>query len=862
MNSNKKGRSGNFGPKKTEAIPYEIKQQSLVSEDTASSIEYQAQDTETENHPEPVSEGATKPVTRPAEVQNRVDRGSSAPLRDESMDGIKRFTFSVFDSVAAEPKHADWSWDDLKSMVESPKIIAKKESGQALSAARFSGSGRTDKDVVELSSMVFDLDNGTELSEAKEALRSLDCAFAIHSTHSHHRVTKNNPNGVSKLRTIIPLKTPVPVAEYPRLWDTFKKSTGLEFDRTGRPPSHVFFSSQKASADAPYEYVVHEGQYLDWEALTSSSLVSEPKVAVAENNGFPRFEFHEDRHEELCRRIVASGRDTGRGTIEMKCPAHDGKGDTSLFHFLENGAVACFKGCSYFEILSGFGLPNGHFPKRNSIHRNAEPAPLPELSVIAPKLDPGLIPASLRDWIEDAAERLQCPLEYIVIPALIAVSAIIGNRIRVRPKVHDPWMVVVNLWGGIVGPPGVMKTPAVNEGMLFLRGLEQEHRDQFEEDCRRAEFSRKKIAAKRKQIEKKMEKATSDDEFKDLEVEYAALRFDEPKEKRISTSDVTVEKLGELLNENENGIMILRDELTGFLRMLEREGHEQDRAFYLEAWAGNGTFTFDRIARGTVHIRNMTVSLFGTIQPEKLEPFLRQATDGSGDDGLPQRFQLLVFPEPSKEYRYVDRGPKGRRLAQTTFYRLHDLEPEDVGARRETDESGGNWFIPFEPDAQEFFRDWLEDLERSLRSGTFDTVLESHMAKFRSLMPSLALIFHLIDRVSGNDSTEGISLENAKRAAAWCAYLRLHAEKLYAMASMSVFDRARAILAKIEAGELVSGFTARDVYGRHWKRLTKPEEVKEALDVLVDYGHLNAITLTGGGRPKTLYFPHDNVSCG
>ena len=39
-------------------------------------------------------------------------------------------------------------------------------------------------------------------------------------------------------------------------------------------------------------------------------------------------------------------------------------------------------------------------------------------------------------------------------------------------------------------------------------------------------------------------------------------------------NDSTVEKLGELLNENPNGLLVFRDELTGFLRQLDRDGHE------------------------------------------------------------------------------------------------------------------------------------------------------------------------------------------------------------------------------------------------------------------------------------------------
>src|SRR4029453_7681695 len=76
-----------------------------------------------------------------------------------------------------------------------------------------------------------------------------------------------------------------------------------------------------------------------------------------------------------------------------------------------------------------------------------------------------------------------------------------------------------------------------------------------------------------------------------------------PVQTRYIVNDPTVEKLGELLNENPNGLLLFRDELTGWLRMLDRDGHESDRSFYLEAWNGTNSYTYDRIGRGTLPIK-------------------------------------------------------------------------------------------------------------------------------------------------------------------------------------------------------------------------------------------------------------------
>ena len=113
-----------------------------------------------------------------------------------------------------------------------------------------------------------------------------------------------------------------------------------------------------------------------------------------------------------------------------------------------------------------------------------------------------------------------------------------------------------------------------------------------------------------------------------------------------------IEKLGELLQKNTKGLLVHRDEIVGLLASWDRAGHEGDRAFFLEAWNGNEAFDTDRIGRGSIFIPNLCLSLFGGIQPDKLTGYLEQASDALANDGMLQRFQVLVYPNPVKwEYR-------------------------------------------------------------------------------------------------------------------------------------------------------------------------------------------------------------------
>src|SRR5690348_10321492 len=52
-------------------------------------------------------------------------------------------------------------------------------------------------------------------------------------------------------------------------------------------------------------------------------------------------------------------------------------------------------------------------------------------------------------------------------------------------------------------------------------------------------------------------------------------------------------------------------------------------------------------------------------------------------------------------------------------------------------------------EAHHLFLEWRTDLERNLRSGDLHPALASHLAKYRKLIPTLALINHLADAGHG-----------------------------------------------------------------------------------------------------------------
>ncbi len=479
--------------------------------------------------------------------------------------------------------------------------------------------------------------------------------------------------------------------------------------------------------------------------------------------------------------------------------------------------------------------------------------PLPDGLPAVPELDPLLLPDELRPWIEDIAERLQCPMCYPAIGAMVALAAVVGRQIGIRPREHDDWTVVPNVWGAIVGRPGVLKTPALQEPLRPLRRLEHRARDEYETARRQQEQAEVIRSAQRTEAKKLIRKAIRENE--DPALVAALIENDDSTltRRRYITQDPTVEKLGELMAANPRGILIFRDELTGWLRSLDRDGQECARAFYLEAWAGTGGYIYDRIGRGTIDIEAACVSVLGGIQPGPLSEYLRGALDGgAGDDGLLQRLQLLVWPDPPTTWRDVDRWPDStaRTTAWGVYDRLDSVVPDALGAHRD----GERDTIPYlrlSHAAVEAFREWRDGLERRLRSGSEHPAMESHLSKYRSLIPSLALLLHLADSPEGGPVTETSMIA----AIAWGGYLEAHARRLYAHALDHALMAARELERHLRRGEIVAPFAPRDIYRHHWRLLDR-RGAEAALEYLEDMGYVRSERYHTGGRPRVLYHVH------
>lgn len=458
------------------------------------------------------------------------------------------------------------------------------------------------------------------------------------------------------------------------------------------------------------------------------------------------------------------------------------------------------------------------------------------------------LPPCLAGYVRDQAELMGTPPETIAAPLVVAMGAALGNRVGIRPKRHDStWMTGGNFWGFTCASPGRMKSETVARGLAPLKALEKDlsarhkvKRDQYEVDKVRYEVE---LA-----------------EFKKL-VKSGATGVvvpqppEEPKPERLIAVDATVAKLGEICAASPHGVLIERDEITGLLAQLGAVGHEGDREFYLTGWNGGTNYKVDRIGRGSLDIPRLTLSMYGGIQPGKLNDYVRQTTKGgAGADGLLARFQVATCPDYDQTFRNVDRLPnlEAQEMAFNAARHLFEIDPTAIGAKAIPGTE--RHYLQFTNEAQDLFDKWRERLENGLRKGDLHPALESHYAKYRSLIPKLALIFHLVE-----DGTGPVTIDALTMAIRWGNFLKAHARRIYAGALHGADLATKALADKVKAGKVPNPFRARDVYRAGWAGLSDKSDVEPAIDGLLDAGWIREEVIKGAGRATVRYWINPKI---
>jgi hypothetical protein len=386
----------------------------------------------------------------------------------------------------------------------------------------------------------------------------------------------------------------------------------------------------------------------------------------------------------------------------------------------------------------------GGTPPPNGQHAPPPPEPAPEAAAppedawaVTPRtgdvlrFDPGWLCApTLIALVEEATSRTGWPAEYFAAPLLAICGSLIGTSRQLT--LHDKWQERPCLWTAVIGDAGSGKTPArtnyVMEPLLLLqRGMHREWKQHV---------------------------ATYEREVADWEAAPRGQRGPKPPappaQKKVLVSDTTLEALVEVLQQNQRGILLLRDELLGWLLSFDqyRKNGGADRQHWLSIWSGEDLILDRKAEHYSAFVHQPFVSITGGIQPDRLRDLYR-----GGEDGLIDRFLLFYPPSSVLPAERVVFPPEVEQAVRHLFRKLMAVLPgvaEDGSSVPEAIRTPDDVWALFRA------RDWAckqvalnEDLPHALRTAQFK--LASQAARTAALLhqaqlaDGVALASHQLD---------------------------------------------------------------------------------------------------------------------
>lgn len=424
------------------------------------------------------------------------------------------------------------------------------------------------------------------------------------------------------------------------------------------------------------------------------------------------------------------------------------------------------------------------------------------------------LPESVATFVREVASAIGCDESMVALPVLASLGGCIGNRRRIRLK--RSWTEPAVVWAVVVARSGTRKSPAMAEVTRSLRRREAEKID----------------AASQRQAAHELELQSWKDQA-------ASQRGDRPPEPepcvRTLVSDTTVEALTLRLSESRAGLLVVRDELAGWIRSFDsyKGGKGGDVQHWLEMHRA-GAVIVDRKTGQTLSVPRAAVSIIGTIQPG----VLRQVLEGEHMvNGLAARLLFAMPPQRSKRWSDADVSAETRAAWDDRLEELIALPYE-----------GEPLDLPLTPSAHarfvEFYNEHAERQEEAENE-----VVAAAFSKLEGYAARLALIVEL----SGNPHAKAVefaSMEAGIRLADWFAN---EAERIYAAFQEAPEERDRRQLVDLIAARGGS-VTERDL-ARGPRRYRDPGAAAIALEDLAasGFGSWHESLPEGGGHTVRVF---------
>ena len=488
-------------------------------------------------------------------------------------------------------------------------------------------------------------------------------------------------------------------------------------------------------------------------------------------------------------------------------------------------------------------------------------APWPELIPFGehdlPAFPVDALPDWLRCFVEALARATQTPID---LPAMLGLAAVAAASARKCCVVIKPgWIEPLNLFVVVSLPSGNRKSAVFSRIIEPIEEAEERLTRELrtiiaakQEAYRLADERLKKLrgvaAAPNTSLEKReaaiRDAAALASELAEMEV---------PARPRLIAEDVSPEKLGSLLAEQNGRMALLSPEGDIFDIMAGRYTEKGDGNFavFLKSYSGE-TLRVDRLSRPADYIRFPALTLGLTVQPCVLESLSKKP--GFRGRGLLGRF-LYSLPTSFVGFRDVDPPPVSTGVADKYRAKLTALLELaiDTGSQPET--------IPqmkMSKDARNELKEFETLLEPKLAPGGALKEISDWAGKLAGSVGRIAALLHVAERVSeAHPWGEPIELHTMQAAVRIGHYLIPHAVVAFeGMETDPEVSSAKRIVAWLQRAG-VAQFTKRDVHVALKGHFKRAEQIDRPLSLLAERGYIQEVRLPAPkavGRPPSPLF--------
>lgn len=776
--------------------------------------------------------------------------------------------FSLFNHKADNvPRQVERSLKQLRQRLAKPGLRPAKD-GLLLSPAVFEGS-RKNENVLELSAIVLDLDHGVPaLGEICKKMRRTGCAFAVYSTHSHLRTTESNPKGERRYRVMVPLKSPVPAADHEALRRSIIEMTGLPADPAASALAQMYYAPAKASADAPYEYHVEDGDFLDWTKLHLSKtepLKAPPDVDSSQSNG--RVNKSDDEllsimfskspaAERLYRGDWSGYRSQSEADLAFTNHVSSYFKDPDRIERVFRGSklwrgkcdekhgTTTYARMTIAKALQGrtefYGNGNGHSPA--TLPAREKEDQWEPLATFYEHSRPGfpvdVLPEPFRSYVQGLARSIQVPVGLPAMLSLTVAAGAVAGHVRVQAR--RDWVEPTNLFTLSVLPPGHRKSAAFQK---ICEPVEEAERDLVfakRDEIARAASEFRMLEERKSKLEKDASRADNPEDRKAKSEEaiavaqqLASMRV--PVTPRLIVSDATSEVLTTLLAEQGGRMSMFSTEGGPFETMAGRYNNSTPNFdVFLKGHSGD-TLRVDRRGRSEF-VERPALTVGCTVQPDVIRGFV--AKPGFRGLGLLARF-LYCLPESTVGRRQVDPQPLSEHDTENFRRTIRALAGIDPLMDRNGLSVPRMLYLTAE--ANNLLKTFERELEPKLSDDGELGSIADWAGKLAGAVVRLAGVLWLIENA---DSLlpwpEKISADTMKRAIELGRYLTEHARAAFAeMGANEQVENAKRLLRWIEKTGALS-FSRREAHQAHRARFKTVDEIDPALDLLESHSCIRA----------------------